>query len=151
VKLESVRWQSKLLGALSEEGLAFFESLAGPVSLTQGEVLFAEDGPADTFYLISAGKIGLEITSPGKEPIVIQTLAPGDLVGLSWFFPPYRWNWRARAIVDSELVAFDAVAVRNRCERDLDLAVVVLRILAEETAVRLHRARIQLLDLYREA
>jgi CRP-like cAMP-binding protein len=76
------------------------------------------------------GRIGLELTSPGKEPIVIQTLGAGDLVGVSWLFPPHRWNWRARAIVDSELVAFDATIIRAELERNRDLALEVLSVVA---------------------
>ena len=80
--------------------------------------------------------------------MIIQTLGPGDLVGLSWLFPPHRWNWRARAIGDSRLIAFDAVEVRRQCQENRDLALEVYQAVADEAASRLHSTRIRLLDLY---
>ncbi|MFP4073377.1 MAG: Crp/Fnr family transcriptional regulator, partial [Actinomycetota bacterium] len=74
---------------------------------------------------------------------------PGDLVGVSWLFPPHRWNWRARAMVDSELAVFDATTIRSEMEQNRDLAWEVLSVVSAEVVDRLHRTRVQLLDLYR--
>jgi CRP-like cAMP-binding protein len=149
MKLDKLREQSPLLRALSNTELDLFESVSTERRLAAGEILFEEAGPADTFYFVAAGKVGLELTAPGKEPIVIQTLGPGDLVGVSWLFQPYRWNWRARAVVDTDLVAVDATLIRAHLEKNRDLALEVLTVVAAELVGRLHRTRIQLLDLYR--
>ncbi len=149
MKLAELRERSPLLQALSNTEVGLFESAATEVRVPAGGALFEEDGAADVFYIVVEGKIGLELTSPGKEPIVIQTLGPGDLVGVSWLFPPHRWNWRALAIVDSELAAFDAMTIRSEMEQNRDLAWEVLRVVSGEVVDRLHRTRVQLLDLYR--
>ncbi len=149
MNLRSLRERSELLRTLTNTELDLFESVASEVYLSTGDVLFEEGGEADRFYIIVNGRISLELTSPGRSPMTIQTLGPGDLVGVSWFFPPYRWNWRARAVDDTGLVAFDAVEVRRQCGLNRDLALEVLAVVAEETVRRLHRSRIQLLDLYR--
>jgi hypothetical protein len=80
---------------------------------------------------------------------VIQTLGRGDLLGLSWLFPPYRWNWTAQSAVDTDLVVFDANVIRSELEKNRDLTLEVLTVVASEVVDRLHRTRIQLLDLYR--
>jgi CRP-like cAMP-binding protein len=149
MKLGALRDVSALLRALTNTEVAFFESISTERSLSAGEILFEEEGSADAFYIVVDGRIGLELTSAGKEPIVIQTLGRGDLVGISWLFPPHRWNWRARALVDSELAAFDATAIRSEMERNRDLALEVLGVVSREIVDRLHRTRVQLLDLYR--
>lgn len=149
MNLQTLRESSPLLAKLSNTELEFFESVSSVVGLSKGEILFEEGGAADTFYIISDGRVGLEMTSPGKMPMVIQTLGPGDLVGLSWFFAPHRWNWRARALSDTTVVAFDAAEVRKRCRENRDLALEVLGVVSAELAARLHRTRIQLLDLYK--
>ena len=148
MNLQSLRESSPLLTKLSNTELEFFESVSRQARLKGGEILFEEGAPADDFYVISEGRVGLEITSPGKAPMIIQTLGTGDLVGLSWFFPPYRWIWRARAMTDTSLVAFDAVKVRRKCQENRDLALEVTGVVASELAARLHRTRVQLLDLY---
>jgi CRP/FNR family transcriptional regulator, cyclic AMP receptor protein len=149
MNLDSLRERSTLLQALTNTEVALFESAATELPLSAGEVLFEEEGPADVFYIVTEGRIGLELTSPGKEPIVIQTLGVGDLVGVSWLFPPHRWNWKARAIVDSQLAAFDATVIRTELERNRDLALEVLTVVAGEVVRRLQRTRVQLMDLYR--
>lgn len=149
MRLDQLREKSALLQALTNTEVDLFESAATELRLSAGEVLFEEEGPADAFYIVVDGTIGLELTTPGKDPIVIQTLGAGDLVGVSWLFPPHRWNWRARAIVDSDLAAFDAALIRSAMERNRDLALEVLAVVSREVAVRLHRTRVQLLDLYR--
>lgn len=149
MNLDMLREKSALLRALANTEVSLFESAASQLRVSAGEVLFEEDGSADAFYIVVEGRIGLELTSPGKDPMVIQTLGSGDLVGVSWLFPPHRWNWRARAMVDSELVAFDADVIRSEMEQNRDLALEVLGVVARDVVARLHRTRVQLLDLYR--
>ncbi len=148
MKLIETIADSRLLAHLAAEEIDLLATTAHEARYSAGEVIFNEDEEANTFYIVREGKIGLELTSPRRRPIVIQTLGHGDLVGLSWMFPPYRWSWRARAIEDTSAVAFDAVAVRRQCETDSHLALVVLRIVADQAVARLHSSRTQMLDLY---
>lgn len=148
MNLDAVRASSELLSGLSGAEFEFLESVSEEVHFRSGDVLFEEDGVADTFYIILEGKVGLEMTSPGKPPIVIQTLGDGELVGVSWLFPPHRWNWRARAVTEVTGIAFDAATVRAQSEIDPMLARQVLGVVAKEAVSRLHSTRVQLLDLY---
>ena len=52
-------------------------------------------------------------------------------------------------MVDTTLVEFDAAQIRGRCAENRDLALEVLGVVAGEAVARLHRTRVQLLDLYR--
>jgi CRP-like cAMP-binding protein len=149
MNLEPLRERSKLLHALTATEVDLFASAARELHVPAGEVVFEEGGPADTFYIVVEGNVGLVLTSPGRAPIVIQTLGPGDLLGVSWLFPPYRWNWRAETAVDTDLVAFDANVIRSELEKNRDLTLEVLTVVASEVVDRLHRTRVQLLDLYR--
>ena len=148
MSLQSLRESSELLAKLTNTELELFESLSREIEARDDEILFEEGGQADTFYVVIEGKVALEITSPGKGPMIIQTLGPGDLVGLSWLLSPYRWNWRARVVGDSRLIAFDAVEVRRQCQENRDLALELYQVVADEVASRLHSTRIRLLDLY---
>ena len=137
-----------VLAHLTDDEIAFLESIANEVVFESGQILFEEDTPADYFHIIVSGRVGLELVSPRRRPIIIQTLGSGDLVGLSWFFPPHTWSWRARALDTTKTFSFDAAAVRDRCTEDQNLAEQVLRLVAREAVDRLHAARTQLLDLY---
>src|SRR5690348_8533125 len=57
--------------------------------------VFEEEGQADHFYLIVSGRVRLETYVPGDGIVPIQQLGPGDALGWSWLFPPFRWNFAA--------------------------------------------------------
>lgn len=148
VSLEYLRTKNPLLTMLNDDEMELFASISRAVELTSGAVLFEEDAPADEFYIVASGRIGLEMTAPGKAPIVLQTLGAGQLVGVSWLSAPYRWSWRARALSDTTVFAFDAARVREECAEHRDLGYRVAAAVATEAIKRLHGARLQLLDLY---
>ena len=59
-------------------------------------IIFREGEAANRFYLIVRGKIRLESSTLG-EPVPIDEIHDGDLLGWSWLFPPYAWHFTARA------------------------------------------------------
>ena len=148
--LERLRVASPLLSELSAENLWFMETLATELGFAAGEVVFDMDEPADVFYLIAEGRVALEVDVTARGTSVVETLGPGELLGVSWIFPSARWNWRARAVEPTTAVGFDAAAVRSRCGEDRDLAVHVYGTVAAEAVRRLHATRVRLLDPYVE-
>lgn len=148
MSLASLKDLTPLLLDLSDDGLEFLESVATEIEFPSGALIFDEDETADTFYLIATGRAGLEVTVPAHEPMLIETLGPGEVLGVSWLFEPYRWSWRARALAPTTAVAFDAKAVRDQCKSDTDLALHVYKTVAGEAVRRLHATRVRLLDLY---
>ncbi len=148
MNVDELREKAELLELLSDEHLSLLASIVDEVAYPASEVLFREDQPADKFFIVEKGLVGLELDTPGIEPMVILSLGPTELVGVSWMFPPYKWKWTARAIRDSQLLAFDAVRVRARCEEDPELKLWILQMVADQAVRRLHSTRVQLLDLY---
>ena len=53
--------------------------------------------------------------------VVIETLDPGEIVGWSWLFPPYRWHFDARALSLVRATSFDGACLRGKCDDDTDL------------------------------
>jgi CRP-like cAMP-binding protein len=148
MNLANWRDRAPVLKGLPESSYMYLESLAQEVRYSIGQVMFEADSPADRFYLVDEGKVGLEVSIAGRPPIVLETLGPGDLVGVSWLFPPFEWNWRARALTSTTMIVFDAEEVRRQCEVDRELALQIYRTVAAEAVRRLHGARIRLLDMY---
>jgi CRP-like cAMP-binding protein len=148
MRLESLRDQTPFLAGLSDQAIGLLEPVTADAGFAAGELIFEEDGPADTFYVITSGKVALEIELPSRGTSVVETLGPGSLLGVSWPFPPARWNLRARAVDTTDTIAFDASAVRSLCEANQELGAHVYRRVAAEAVRRLHATRIRLLDLY---
>jgi CRP-like cAMP-binding protein len=110
-------------------------------SFTAGETIFRENDPANRFYLIRTGSVALETEQAEGEAIRIVTLGPGDLLGWSWLFAPYRWQFSARALDPVSAVFFYGTRLREHCEADPELG------MAEVMMQRLQAARRQLTEL----
>jgi len=113
--------------------------------------LFREGTPADRFFLIREGAVALEVDSPGRGPLIIETLHSGDVVGWSWLFEPYRWQFDARAQEPTRVVRFDGACLRGKCEADHELGYQLMRRFAASLIERLQATRMQLLDVYGHA
>jgi CRP/FNR family transcriptional regulator, cyclic AMP receptor protein len=110
--------------------------------------IFAEGEPADRFFLIREGAVALELHAPGRGPLVIETLHPGEVVGWSWLFEPYRWQFDGRAAEPTRVVRFDGACLRGKCEADHELGYELMRRFAASAIERLQATRLQLLDVY---
>jgi CRP/FNR family transcriptional regulator, cyclic AMP receptor protein len=116
--------------------------------LRAGHRLFEEGGTAQRFWLLQSGQVALDLHSPGRSGFIVETLGPGDLVGLSWFVAPYQWQFGATAVEDTVTFELNAIAVRAACEEDPVLGYALLRRVMSAASSRLHATRVRMLDLY---
>jgi CRP-like cAMP-binding protein len=100
---------------------------------------------AHQFWLVRAGQIAVDMREPGAGRVVIQTVGRGEMLGLSWFIPPFQWQYGAVAVQPAELFEFDAAAVRERCEADPGFGYEFTRRMIVVVAGRLQATRRQLL------
>jgi len=131
--------------------LALIAGCAGNEHVRGGAFLFQERQPAERFFLIRHGAVALEVHAPGPGSRVIETLGEGEVVGWSWLFQPYRWQFDARATEPTRLVAFDAACLRGKCDADHELGYQLMQRFASAMLERLQAARLQLLDVYGRA
>ncbi len=136
------------LKGMDEHHLHLIVGCASNVRFDSGQHLFHEGEEANHFYVIRHGKIALEIFSPSRGPLVIDTLGEGDILGWSWIVPPYKWRFDARAIELTRAVALDGACLRGKCESDHDLGYELVKRFTSIMEQRLEATRIQLLDLY---
>ena len=118
------------------------------VAFEPGLVILSEGGPAETLYLLQHGKVALSAHAPGRGHLLVQTLGPGEVLGLSWLFPPFLWRFDAHAVEFVEALAVDGVRLRARIDEDPVLGYQVIKRIAPLVLERLQQTRVQLLDLY---
>lgn len=118
------------------------------VAIPAGRLLLAEGESADTFFLLRRGHVAIEVHSPGRGPLVIETVGPGAVVGWSWLVPPYRWTFDARAREDVGAIAIDGACLRAKAESDPAFGYALLTQVASHLLGRLQATRLRLLDLY---
>lgn len=138
---------TRLLRAVPPEFRERMLAVAREVSWPQDTRVFEERGTADRFWVIRSGAITLDLRLSPSRSVTVETLGPGDLLGWSWMFPPYEWDFGAEALSPVRAYEFDGAEVRELCERDPRLGYALVRAVAEVLAQRLHAARSRLVDL----
>jgi CRP-like cAMP-binding protein len=133
---------------LDEAAMDLVVGCAQNVHFAAGEVLFRTGEPADTFYVIREGRVGLDIHDPRRGSLQVASAGAGEVVGWSWLVPPYRWMFDARAVTPVRAVALDGACLRGKCESDPVLGYALMQRVAQVMYDRLQDARIRLLDLY---
>ena len=118
------------------------------VALEPGQALFAEGEDAEVFFLLRHGRVALELSAPGRGQMTLSTHGPGEVVGWSWLFPPYRWHFDGRVTERGSAIAFDGACLRGKAEADHDLGYELMRRFAAQMVERLQATRIQMLDVY---
>ena len=135
---------------LDADAVELAAGCAQNVVFSPGTILLAEGESADTFYLIRQGRVSIEVHAPGRGPIVIETLGPGNVVGWSWLVPPFLWTFDARARDHVRAVAIDGACLRGKAQSDPAFGFALLTRVSSELLQRLQATRIRLLDLYGE-
>jgi CRP-like cAMP-binding protein len=137
-----------LMRNLNHTQLALLADCALTAHFKAGEVIFREGEPADRFYLIQNGKVVLESGEGYGEPVIIETIGAGDLLGWSWMMPPYMWHFTARAVAATEAVYFHGPILHQYCERDHSLGFELHKRMSEVMMKRLQAARKKMLSLH---
>jgi CRP/FNR family transcriptional regulator, cyclic AMP receptor protein len=120
---------------------------ASETSFYAGQAIYQEGETADCFLLIRHGRVGIQIYAQERGSYTIQTLGPGDVLGWSWLFPPYRRRFDARALDLTRAVALDGRSLREKAEADPRLGYELLKRFSKVVVDRLHAATLQILNL----
>ena len=146
--LEAIIRNHPFFAGLDENFRQLLCGCAKNVVFPPGAYLFHEGDPADQFYLLRHGRVAIQVTSPGRGAITFQTLGGGEIVGLSWLIPPYRWAYDAKALDSTRAIAMDAACLRQKCETDHNLGYEMMRRFMPVLIQRLQATRMQILDVY---
>jgi CRP/FNR family cyclic AMP-dependent transcriptional regulator len=137
-----------VFAGLEADDLALIARCAGNVAFHEGELLFREGEQADTFFLVRRGRVALELHTPDRGGLVIETIEAGEVVGWSWLFEPYRWHFDARASTEVRAIGFDGACLRGKCDDDKELGYELMKRFGQVMIDRMQHARVRLLDVY---
>ena len=133
------------LHGMSADHLGLLADAVRDVSFPARYRLFEDGGNATRFWLIQAGHVSLDLHVPGEGPVVIESIGMGELLGLSWLFPPYKWAFGAVAATSVEAFEFDAPTVRELCAAYPGLGYEFNQRVTRVLAKRLQATRIRLI------
>jgi CRP/FNR family transcriptional regulator, cyclic AMP receptor protein len=146
--IDAILRDVRVFEGLPADALELIAGCGSNVGFRSDEMLFREGDPADTFYVLRHGRVALETFVPARGPVTIETIEAGDVIGWSWLFPPFRWHFDARALIDVRATAFDGACLRGKCETDPRLGYELMSRFAQVLIERLQWTRLRLLDVY---
>ncbi len=146
--LEPILAEHPFFKGLDPKYLKLVVGCASNIRFEPEQRIYKEGAPANQFYLIRQGRIGLEINIPNRGPITIQTITDGEILGWSWLIPPYKWRFTGIAYELTRAIAVDGTCLRKKCEEDHELGYIFYKRFADIIVQRLQATRLQLLDVY---
>ena len=149
--LERILGEHRLFAGLGQPFVELAAGCAKNVVFKADEYLFHADDAADWIYLVRHGRAAWEIATPSRGAVQFETVGEGEVVGLTWLLPPYRWGYDARASELTRAIALDARCLRDKCEADHDLGYEILKRFLPVLVQRLQATRLQMLDVYAPA
>jgi len=136
------------LRGLTRTQLMLLADCALTAQFKPGEIIFRQGERADRFYLIDGGKVVLQADTGGGEPLIIETIGAGDLLGWSWMMPPYVWHFTARAVEPTVAIHFAGGVLHDYCNRDHSLGFELHKRMSAVMMKRLQAARKKMLELH---
>ena len=136
------------LAGMNRAQLVLLADCAVSVRFRSGEIILREGDHADRVYLIETGKVILESGKGTANQLWSTRIGAGDLLGWSWMFPPYAWQFTARAVEPTRAVFFAGPVLREYCERDPSLGYELLKRLTAVMNRRMQNARRKMLDVH---
>ena len=135
------------LAGMNRTHLRLLTDCAMAAQFNPGQTILREGDFANRFYLIETGKVVLESDAAIDDPVLLETIGAGDLLGWSWIFPPYVWHFTARAIEPTTALFFYGTILREYCEKDPSLGYELFKRMSMVMVKRLQAARKQMLRL----
>ena len=124
---------------------------AGEIKTYQpGDRLFFEGQSSKDIYLLAEGEVVLETSIPGQDPMPLQTVGPGELLGWSPVLGLGVMSATARALTPCHVLALNAGKILSLADEDPKFVLEFMRRVAITLARRLNATRLQLLEAYKD-
>ena len=134
---------------LSEEHVRLLADCAMQTRFEKDQVIFRQGETANRFYLIESGEVVLESVETPERSSLVDVIGPGDLLGWSWLFPPYVWQFTARATKPTSAIFLYATVLREYLEKDPALGYELFKRMSEVMTRRLQASRARLLQSHK--
>lgn len=132
------------LSSFSPENLEIILHKADTAEFANGQLILQEGEPANRMYLIQNGRVAVEAGKQGER--IVQVLGPGETLGWSWLFPPFSWNFSARAIEPTTCVVLDGGHLLVTAEENSKFGYELMRRITEIVIGRLQATRKKMLE-----
>ncbi len=135
---------------LSETELKSMSIIANKVSFQRGDLIFRENDPAHTLYLLLDGWVDVVVNTDtkGEQHELVSTLSPGDIFGWSALVDPHVYTASAVCASPVKIIELKGADLLGMFELDPKLCCVIMRRVCQVMADRLHATRLQMVSLF---
>ena len=130
---------------LNDHQVQLLADCALGIQFKAGEVIFRKGESANRFYLIEKGTVAVQGRMQNGTPVRLDTVSAGGLLGWSWLFEPYAWEFDAVAIEPTSAIFFYGTILREYCDRDQTLGHELFRRMSKVMVRRLQVVRAKLI------
>jgi CRP-like cAMP-binding protein len=138
------------LAGMTRTHLALLTECAIAAHFEKGQTILRKGEFAKGFYLIESGEVVLESGEESGQPVVVDTIGPGNVLGWSWMFPPYVWRFTALAVEHIDAIFLYGKTLREYCEKDHSLGYELLKRTSRVMLRRLQATRDRMLSILQE-
>jgi len=147
--LESILSEHYCFKGLDKKYLDMIVKKADHADFNEGDYIFHEGDKGNKLYIIQKGIVALETKlAPDRDPITIQMIGEGDVLGWAWLFPPHLCHFDAKVVAPTKTVVLDGTFIRTKCEEDHDLGYELMKRFASLIQQRLQAVRLQNPNMY---
>jgi len=114
MEISEILKKQDFFSGISQNNINLISESATIKHVKKDNYVFKVGENARKFYLILKGKVSLEVEHENKI-FDLEIINEGEILGWSWQFPPYKWNFSAKAIEDLELIEFDVDIFYQKC------------------------------------
>lgn len=112
---------------VSSESLARAAGLAHAQRLDSGGCFFNEGDPAESFFVLTSGRVKLMQLTPEGHQIALRLIGPGDVFGGVGAFGDLTYPVSAEAVEPSTALAWTSATMRDLLETDPKLTMNALQ------------------------
>jgi CRP/FNR family cyclic AMP-dependent transcriptional regulator len=112
------------------------------------EVILEEGEDTREMGILISGRLALRTMVPGRGPVTILSVEPGDIFGWSAVFPNADAQSTVVATSEGRALVIDGARLRAALKEDHALAASLYPRILQAVARRLRATRLQLLDLF---
>jgi CRP-like cAMP-binding protein len=138
-----------LFTGLSEKQLSDLAELVEGEHLQTGQIVFAQDDPADRLYVLLSGRVAIRFKPHDGETLTVTEIRQGGVFGWSAALGRRSYTSSAVCLEAGEALGLRGADLRRLCETQPETGVVILERLAEVIAQRLRSTHEQVVELLR--
>jgi CRP/FNR family transcriptional regulator, cyclic AMP receptor protein len=148
VTMSNIVAKSGFFKGMRADHLEYVASCGRRYHFSAGQAILMQGQLAERFYILQSGTVVLQACRAGAGAVPVQRLSPGDALGWSWVFPPYRWHLDAVALAPVDAVGFSAAGLRTKCARDHEFGSQMMHRFGQLMMQRLEATQGHLLDAH---